>query len=128
MICRSALVCILSFVLFGQHPVLPPRETPPGSPTAPSGYVLGPDDQLLIRALEVEEIRDTIVQLDMSGNIRLPLARESQPVPRLLCADHFVATFGKYNLNEFDRVQFIINDENQAVAHVLPAAPVGRFN
>ena len=46
-----------------------------GSSDAPlrSTYVLGPDDVIVIRALEAEEINDKPVRVDMSGNIRLPL-------------------------------------------------------
>ncbi len=38
-----------------------------------SSYVLGPDDQIMIRALDVEEISDKPQRIDMSGNIRLPM-------------------------------------------------------
>ncbi len=38
-----------------------------------STYVLGPEDSIVIRALEAEEINDKPVRIDMSGNIRLPL-------------------------------------------------------
>ncbi len=51
---------------------------PQTAPTPPelihSSYVLGPDDQLLIRALDAEEISEKPVRVDMSGYIRLPLA------------------------------------------------------
>ena len=39
-----------------------------------STYVLGPDDSIVIHALEAEEINDKPIRIDMSGNIRLPLA------------------------------------------------------
>jgi polysaccharide export outer membrane protein len=38
------------------------------------GYVLGPDDQVTVRALEVDEIGDRPMRIDMSGHLRLPLA------------------------------------------------------
>lgn len=38
-----------------------------------STYVLGPEDLIVIRALEAEEISDKPVRIDMSGYIRLPL-------------------------------------------------------
>ncbi len=43
--------------------------------TAPirSTYVLGPEDQISIRALEVDEISDKPVRIDMTGYLRLPL-------------------------------------------------------
>ena len=50
-------------------------QTPAGLPESQlrSTYVLGPDDIIVIRALEAEEINDKPVRVDMSGNIRLPL-------------------------------------------------------
>ena len=39
-----------------------------------STYVLGPDDQITIRALDVEEISEKPIRIEMSGQIRLPLA------------------------------------------------------
>jgi polysaccharide export outer membrane protein len=38
-----------------------------------STYVLGPDDQITIRALDVEEISEKPIRIEMSGHIRLPL-------------------------------------------------------
>lgn len=43
------------------------------SPELRSTYVLGPDDSIVIRALEAEEINEKPVRIDMSGNVRLPL-------------------------------------------------------
>src|SRR5438094_6951043 len=37
-------------------------------------YVLGPGDQIVVRALNAEEIPDKPVLIDMGGYIRLPLA------------------------------------------------------
>ena len=37
-------------------------------------YELGPDDEITIRALEIAEISDKPVQIDVSGDIRLPMA------------------------------------------------------
>jgi polysaccharide export outer membrane protein len=39
-----------------------------------SSYVLGPEDQIVIRALDAEEISDKPLRIDMNGYIRLPLA------------------------------------------------------
>jgi polysaccharide export outer membrane protein len=47
----------------------PPATTAP----PPSGYVLGPDDQILIRALEGLDIGDKPVLIGTNGNITLPL-------------------------------------------------------
>jgi len=48
---------------------------PAGSPTpqAPSPYVLGPDDQIKIWALGVEEISDKPMRIDPGGFIDLPV-------------------------------------------------------
>ncbi len=55
-----------------------PAQTPAPS-TEPevelrTAYVLGPDDQVTVRVLDVEEITEKPVRIDMSGQIRLPLA------------------------------------------------------
>ncbi len=39
----------------------------------PSTYLLGSDDTILVRALDVEEFDDKPVRIDMRGNINLPL-------------------------------------------------------
>src|ERR1051326_6454260 len=43
-----------------------------------STYLLGPDDQITIHALDAEELNDKPVRIDMSGHIRLPLAGRIQ--------------------------------------------------
>ncbi len=45
---------------------------------AASSYVLGPNDQVTVRALDVDEISDRPVRIDMSGQIRLPLVGRIQ--------------------------------------------------
>ena len=42
-------------------------------PADTPGYVLGPDDQILIRALDADEISDKPVLIDTSGYVSLPL-------------------------------------------------------
>ncbi len=37
-----------------------------------STYVLGPDDQIMIRVLDIDEIGSTPLRIDSAGNIRLP--------------------------------------------------------
>jgi len=55
----TALICLI-FSAFAQ--------------TGPEGsYLLGPGDELVIRALEAEEIAEKPVRIDLSGYIRLPL-------------------------------------------------------
>ena len=50
-------------------------QTPSSSPTPTSTekYVLGPDDQITVRALEVEEIDGKTARVDLQGYIDLPL-------------------------------------------------------
>src|SRR3984893_14379925 len=57
----------------GQNPnqAPPPRDLPPDS--IRPNYVLGPNDQILIRAPLVEEINEKPFRLDSEGNINLPL-------------------------------------------------------
>ena len=49
------------------------QEIPAASPPPPSGYVLGPDDQILIRTLEGLDLGDKPVLIGTNGNITLPL-------------------------------------------------------
>lgn len=44
-----------------------------GAPPSQAAYILGSDDQILIRALEAEDIGDRPVRIEMNGEIRLPL-------------------------------------------------------
>lgn len=39
----------------------------------PSGYILGPGDQIIIHVVGVEELNDKPIPIDLSGSIRLPL-------------------------------------------------------
>jgi len=48
-----------------------PRELPPD--TIRPNYVLGPNDQILVRAPQVEEINEKPFRIDAEGNINLPL-------------------------------------------------------
>src|ERR1051326_3861487 len=47
-----------------------------GAAQAPGAYVLGPDDQVLIRVLDAPEIEDKAIRIDASGKISVPLAGE----------------------------------------------------
>jgi len=58
------LLCAVLPVLFAQ---------PPASPPAAATYILGPDDQIVIRVLDLEEIPETPFRVDMAGNINVPL-------------------------------------------------------
>jgi polysaccharide biosynthesis/export protein len=68
----------------GQNPQRPPDNTNPAEqpPAIPRdlpqdairpNYVLGPNDQVLVRAPEVEEINERPFRIDAEGNINLPL-------------------------------------------------------
>jgi polysaccharide biosynthesis/export protein len=37
-------------------------------------YILGPEDQLLVRVVDIEEVPDKPFRIDLSGNINLPIA------------------------------------------------------
>jgi polysaccharide export outer membrane protein len=52
----------------------PPAPAPESPEQLRSTYVLGPEDQITIRALDAEEISDKPVRIDFSGYIRLPMA------------------------------------------------------
>jgi len=70
------LLCLLSLAAAAAAQSAAPAATPIASaPALPeSSYVLGPGDELVIRALEAEEISEKPVRVDMAGFIRLPLA------------------------------------------------------
>jgi polysaccharide export outer membrane protein len=53
------------------NPTQPPRELPPDS--IRPNYVLGPNDQVLIRAPQAEEINDKPFRIDSEGFINLPI-------------------------------------------------------
>ena len=53
---------LFAAMAFGQTPAPPP-----------SGYILGPDDQILIRALEGLDLADKPILIGTNGNITLPL-------------------------------------------------------
>jgi polysaccharide biosynthesis/export protein len=60
-------------VLWSVTVVAPASGEVSGSTEAPASYVLGPEDQISVRALEAEEISDKPVQIDGAGYISLPL-------------------------------------------------------
>ena len=82
-----AAVFVLTFSnVSAQAPAPAPAVAPASAPVAQtagsvtldasqlrSTYVLGPDDLIVIRALEADEINEKPVRIDMTGNIRLPL-------------------------------------------------------
>ena len=71
-----AAAALLSLALAGRAQAPPATAESEGQ--LRSTYVLGPDDQVVVRALDVEEIGEKPVRVDMSGHIRLPLAGRIQ--------------------------------------------------
>jgi polysaccharide export outer membrane protein len=74
---RTAIAVLLSILgatlaLGAQKP--PPAPAPESPEQLRSTYVLGPEDQIAIRALDAEEISDKPLRIDLSGYIRLPMA------------------------------------------------------
>ena len=63
----------------GQSPTRPTETQPPQVPrelpqdSIRPNYVLGPNDQVLVRARDVEEINEKPFRIDAEGNINLPL-------------------------------------------------------
>jgi polysaccharide export outer membrane protein len=51
-----------------------PAQAPPDTATQPaSGYILGPNDEILIRAIDAPELSDKPVLIGTNGNITLPM-------------------------------------------------------
>jgi len=50
-----------------------PAQVSPGSAQPAAAYVLGPEDQLVIRVVDIEEVTDKPFRIDMRGNINLPV-------------------------------------------------------
>lgn len=45
----------------------------PSAPLSPDKYMLGPGDDIVVKALNVDEIKETPTRLDMQGDIKIPL-------------------------------------------------------
>ena len=69
-----AACCLAMLAMAGAFAQEPPSNAAP----LPSGYVLGPDDQILIRALEGLDLGDKPVLIGTNGNITLPLVGRIQ--------------------------------------------------
>jgi polysaccharide export outer membrane protein len=67
----SLASALLALALAGRAQAPPAPEASEGQ--LRSTYVLGPDDQITVRALDVEEISEKPTRIEMSGHIRLPL-------------------------------------------------------
>jgi polysaccharide biosynthesis/export protein len=94
---RPFVLCIaLAASSAAQKPVIPiAQPVSSAAPALPSAlpeklrstYLLGPDDQITIHALDAEELSEKPVRIDMSGHIRLPL------VGRILAAGLTIEQF-----------------------------------
>jgi len=63
------LVAAFGCLARAQQPGEAARPQPPNSPV----YLLGPDDEIVIRALNIREIDEKPIRIDMQGNINVPL-------------------------------------------------------
>lgn len=54
-------------------PIVP---QPAGNSEAPSAYILGPDDQILVNVLDLPEIDGKTYRIDLNGFIKLPIMSE----------------------------------------------------
>jgi polysaccharide export outer membrane protein len=57
---------------------VPAVPEPDVSQPVPATYLLGPDDQITVHAMDAEELSEKPVRIDLSGFIRLPLAGRIQ--------------------------------------------------
>lgn len=74
---RRCLACFLAFgIVNAQGPAPAPATAPQGTNTATANlrpnYVLGPGDQIVIRAFEMEEISERPYLVDGDGTVNLP--------------------------------------------------------
>lgn len=81
---RTAIICTVALMSFGQLVSLRAQEGiaapraggPQGTMSADNlrpSYILGPGDQIMIRAFEMEEISEKPVLIDGDGNINVPV-------------------------------------------------------
>src|SRR5258708_4642139 len=109
-------------VMFGLSQSIGPGST---SATAarkdvPVSYALGPGDQLVIRAIDVEEIDNKPFRIDIRGNINLPMAGRIRAAG--LTTDDLEAEITK-------RLRKFINDPEVSVAVIdmrsMPVSVLG---
>ena len=72
--CRVLLALFVLVVAGQAGPPAGKEGGPPAGEQARSTYVLGPGDQILVRVLDLEEIGKEPYQIDMRGNVNLPMA------------------------------------------------------
>jgi len=80
LLCAAALCSTLSVVASGfsrtdsaQAPAPPPAQTTSTDGTVSGTYVLGPNDQIVIHAVDVPDISEKPQRLDSNGDLRLPM-------------------------------------------------------
>lgn len=69
-----ALTVLLLAVLSAPAQDASPQQVlQPPKDAVTSAYILGPGDDVVVKAVDVDEIKETPVRIDMQGNIKLPL-------------------------------------------------------
>jgi len=71
----ASLACSIILVTLTAAAQTPTRPSNAGATSreTPADYTLGPDDQIVVRAEDVDEITQTPIRIDPKGNINLPL-------------------------------------------------------
>lgn len=69
----TAVLLFAAFTCYGWQDTNAAGRKPEAVPELRSSCVLGPDDQITIRAMDAEEISDKPIRIGMDGFIRLPL-------------------------------------------------------
>jgi polysaccharide export outer membrane protein len=103
--------------------VMPRTETPVSSDGTKSTYVLGPDDQLILRALHADEISEKSVQIDGEGFLKVPM------IGRVKAAG---LTIEQLESDLSDRLKVYINDPQISVTitdfRSQPVSVIGSVN
>jgi polysaccharide biosynthesis/export protein len=73
--CAAALSCVWTLSVHAAAPAQTPTAAQTATADAParSTYVLGPDDQIVIHAVDVPDISEKPQKLDRDGDLRLPM-------------------------------------------------------
>jgi polysaccharide biosynthesis/export protein len=67
---RLSMMALCMTAVFGQHVTSLSKS---GSQAAERAYVLGSEDQIVIRVVDIDEVPDKPFRIDMRGNINVPL-------------------------------------------------------
>ncbi len=74
---KRIILVVGALLVSGLH--LMPQSLPPAPQPTPSdkdvrsSYILGPDDQIVVHALNVPDISDKPLRLDLNGDLKLPM-------------------------------------------------------